>query len=57
MSVNQICQVFRKYLNYGLFFSDIVIRYKVNIEQHPRAGRNTQHVLYEQQARAGRNTL
>ena len=25
-------------------------------EQHPRAGLNTQHVLYEQQARAGRNT-
>ena len=25
-------------------------------EQHPRAGRNTQHVLYEQQARAGKNT-
>ena len=25
-------------------------------EQHPRAGLNTQHVLYKQQARAGRNT-
>ena len=36
--------------------SDIVIRYKVYNEQHPRAGRNTQHVLYKQQARAGRNT-
>ena len=35
---------------------DIVIRYKVYIEQHPSAGRNTQHVHYEEQARAGRNT-
>ena len=25
-------------------------------EQHPRAGLNTQHVLYKQLARAGRNT-
>ena len=34
-----------------------MIRYKVYNEQHPRAGRNTQHVFYEQQARAGQNTL
>ena len=34
----------------------IVIRYKVYYEQHPRAGLNIQHVIYEQQARAGRNT-
>ena len=33
-----------------------MIRYKVYNEQHPRAGQNTQHVLYEQQARAGQNT-
>ena len=36
--------------------SDIVIRYKVYNEQHPRAGLNIQHVIYEQLARAGRNT-
>ena len=34
----------------------IMIIYKVYIEHHPRAGGNTQHVIYEQQARAGRNT-
>ena len=33
-----------------------MISYKVNIEQHSRAGGNTQHVLYEKQARAGRKT-
>ena len=33
-----------------------MIRYKLYIEQHPRAGRNTQHVHYKQQARAGQNT-
>ena len=31
-------------------------KYKVYNEQHPKAGQNTQHVLYGQQARAGRNT-
>ena len=34
----------------------IVIRYKVYNEQHPRAGLNIQHVIYEQLARAGQNT-
>ena len=33
-----------------------MIRHKVYIEQHPRAGLNIQHVIYEQLARAGRNT-
>ena len=40
----------------SLFVRNIVIRYKVYNEQYPRAGRNTQHVLYEQKGRAGRNT-
>ena len=35
---------------------NIVIRYKVYNEQHPRAGLNIQHVIYEQLARAGQNT-
>ena len=35
---------------------DIVFRYKVYTEQHPRAGLNSQHVIYKQPARAGRNT-
>ena len=30
----------------------MVIRYKVYNEQHPRAGLNIQHVIYEQLARA-----
>ena len=34
----------------------IMIRYKVYSEQHPRAGLNIQHVIYEQLARAGQNT-
>ena len=47
-----------KYLidSFELSFIHIVIRYKVYNEQHPRAGRNTQHVLYGQQARAVQNT-
>ena len=32
-----------------------MIRYKVYNEHHPRAGQNTQHVLYEQQVKAGQN--
>ena len=35
---------------------NILIRYKVYNEQHPRAGLKIQHVIYEQLARAGRNT-
>ena len=35
--------------------NNIVIRYKVYNEQHPRAGRNTHHVLYEKQARVGQS--
>ena len=34
----------------------MVIKYKVYDEHRPRAGQNTQHVLYEQQARASQNT-
>ena len=34
----------------------IVIRYKVYNEEHPRAGLNIQHVIYEQLARAGQNS-
>ena len=34
----------------------IVNRYKMYNEQHPRAGLNIQHVIYEQLARAGQNT-
>ena len=42
-------------LNLGTI-PDIMIRYKVYDEQHPRAGLNIQHVMYEQLARAGRKT-
>ena len=33
----------------------IMIRYKVNSQQHARAGTNIQHVIYDQLARAGQN--
>ena len=39
----------------SIIYNSIVIRYKVYSEQHPRAGLNIQHVIYEQLARAGRN--
>ena len=40
------------YFGYLLLWLDI----KYIKEQHPRAGLNIQHVLYEQLARAGQNT-
>ena len=50
--------IFKWHLNTEQMFAGYSIGLDIKSinKQHPRAGLNTQHVLYKQLARAGRNT-